>query len=116
MIKDTETAVEEASDVVCVAGVDDGVTVVEMDDGRDAEERRVASFAVNGCNCKQNNGSPCHLLFTPSQLLNARDECRQLTREQLDMVVMGELRAVCQSDSLTQKTKAKNVERQRTST
>ena len=55
-------------------------------------------------------------LFTTSQLQRARDECHQLTRDQLDMVVMGQLRAVCQSDSMTQKTKARNVKTKHTST
>ena len=49
-------------------------------------------------------------------LQEARDECQQLTREQLDMVVMGQLRTLCQSDPLTQKNKARNSERKRTCT
>ena len=90
--------------------------MVEYDDDGYAEERRVARFLSSGCKCKLNDGNPCYLLFTSPQICTARDDCRQLTRDQLDMVVMGQLRALCQSDSMTQKSKAKNTERKRTNT
>ena len=60
--------------------------------------------------------SLCFALFTASQLLAARDECRQLTRDQLDVMVMGQLRALCQIDPLTQKTKSNNMDWTRTAT
>ena len=41
-------------------------------------------------------------------LQEACDECRQLTREQLEMVVTGQLHALCHRDQLTQKNKAQN--------
>ena len=86
---------------------------MEVDDDHDAEERRVARFLPN---CQLRDGTPCSSAFSAPQLQAARDECHQLTRDQLDMVVMGQLRALCQSDSLTQKTKAKNTARQCTNT
>ena len=49
-------------------------------------------------------------------LQEARDECRQLTREQLDKVVMGQLRVLCHRDPLTQKNKDRNSARKRTCT
>ena len=69
-----------------------------------------------GCKCKLNGGNACITRFTASQLSAARHECRQLTHDQLDMVVMGQLRSLCQTDTVTQKTKAKNSQRQRTAT
>ena len=48
--------------------------------------------------------------------MSARDECRQLTREQVDLVMMAQLRALCQGDDMTQKTKTKKTARQRTAT
>ena len=113
IFSDIDLAVEEAADSVCTEGV---AVVVENDDSLDAEERRVAQFLQEGCHCKLNAGNPCSSLFTAADLLAARDECRQLTREQRDMVVMGQLRALCQRDERTQKVKAKNSERQRTAT
>ena len=115
MIIDVDGIVDEASDMVCNVGLDIAVGV-ENDDSRDAEEREIARFLANGCKCSLGNGSPCHTLFTPSQLQAACDECRQLTHDELDMVVMGQLRALCHSDPVTQKTKAKNTERRRSTT
>ena len=83
--------------------------MVENDDGRDAEERRVARFLSTGYKCQLSNGRPSYANFTASQLHAAHDECQQLARDQLDMVLMGQLLAVCQSDPTTQKTKAKNI-------
>ena len=115
LFTDIDELVEEASDVVCSTGLEE-VDVVVEDDSRAAEERRVAWFLGTGCKCRLNNGSPCYTLFSPSQLQAALDDFHQLTRDQLDMVVMGQLMALCQRDPDTQKTKAKNVARQRTNT
>ena len=59
---------------------------------------------------------PCSTQFTALMLQEARDECRQLTSEQLNMVVMGQLYALCHRDPLTQKNNAQNSERKRTFT
>ena len=89
---------------------------VEHDETDDEEQRRIARFLAGGCSCKLLDGRPCSSQFSTSMFQRARDECRQLTREQLDMVVMGQLHAVCQSNPMTQKSKARNSERKLTST
>ena len=115
MITDIDSIVEEASDLVCNVGLD--ITVgVENDDSSDAEDRAIARFLAKGCSCSLSSGSPCHTTFTASQLQAARDECRQLTHDELDLVVMGQLRALCQNDPVTQKSKAKNTYRRRSTT
>ena len=86
------------------------------DSSTDDEDGRIAHFLSEGCKCQLNDGSPCSALFTASQVMAARDECRQLTRDQLDVMIMGQLRALCQIDPLTQKTKTKNTDRSRTAT
>ena len=113
---DIDAVVDAASDVVSNTGLDIGTVVVENDDSSDAEERRIARFMSEGCKCKLNGRNACITRFTASQLSAARDECRQLTHDQLDMVVMGQLRSLSQADTVTQKTKAKNSRRQRTAT
>ena len=113
LFSNVDMAVEEAADNVCIKGI---AVVVENDDSVDAGERRVARFLQEGCRCQLHAGNPCSSLFTAADLLAARDECRQLTREQRDMVVMSQLRALCQRDQHTQKVKAKNTQRQRTTT
>ena len=111
-----EAAVDEASDVVCNGGLDIGDLAVEHDETDDEEQRIIARFLAGGCSCKLLDGRPCSSQFSTSMLQRARDECRQLTREQLDVVVMGQLRALCQTNPMTQKSKARNSERKRTST
>ena len=108
-----DVAVEEAADSVCIKGI---AVVVENDDSFDAEERRVARFLQEGCCCKLHAGNPCSSLFTAADVLATRDECRQLTQEQRDMVLMGQFHALCQRDQHTQKVKAKNTECQHTTT
>ena len=51
------------------------------------EEGRIARFLLGGCSCKLHDGTPCCTQFTASMLQEARAECRQLSREQFDMVV-----------------------------
>ena len=45
-------------------------------------------FLAGGCSCKLLDDTPCSSQFSTSMLQRARDECRQLTREPLEMVVM----------------------------
>ena len=81
------------------------------------EERKIARFVAHGCTCKHGKGkTPCHTHFTASQYRHQRDECRELTRDELDLVVIGQLQALTKRDSLTQKEKATNTERLQTST
>ena len=86
---------------------DDHMDSPVADDCFDAEERRIARFmseGCKGCKCKLNGRNACITRFTASQLSAARDECRQLTHDQLDMVVMGQLCSLCQTDTVTQRT------------
>ena len=115
LLNDIEQAVEEASYTVSVSGLED-IDIIEDDVSRDMEERQITRFLSRGCGCKLNDGSGCHTLFSESQLRVLRDECMGLSRDEMDMVVMGQLRALCQRDPITQKTKAKNAERKRTTT
>ena len=79
--------------------------IVEHDEAND-EEQKIAWFLTSGCLCKLLDGIPCSAQFTALILQEPHDECQQLTREQLDMVCMGQLHALCHRDSLTQKYKA----------
>ena len=90
--------------------------IVEHDETNDEEQWRIARFLTSGCSCKLLDGIPCSTQFTALMLQEARDECRQLTTEQLDKVVMGKLHALRHRDPLTQKNKVQNSERNRTLT
>ena len=88
VFQNIEAAVDEASDIVCNGGLDIGDLAVEHDETDDEEQRRIARFLAGGYSCKLLDGRPCSSQFSTSMVQRARDECRQLTREQLDMVVM----------------------------
>ena len=94
------------------ATVDIGSVVVEHDDTWDAEEERIAWFVACGCSCQHaNKKTPCHRLFTADEYRTMRGDCRELTQDELDLVIMGQLSALTQSDATTQKQKASNTER-----
>ena len=73
-------------------------------------------FRSDGCKCQLSGGDPCHTLFTATQIRAACDKCNQFTHDQLDMVVMGQLRSSCRNDRVTLKSKANNTVRQRSMT
>ena len=116
VFRDIEAEVNEVSNIVFNGGLDIGDMIVEQVETNDEEQRRIARFLTSGCSCKLLDGIPCSTQFTALLLQEARGECRQLTREQLDVVVMGKLHPLCHRDPLTQKNKAQNSERKRTFT
>ena len=77
---------------------------------------RLTLRKAEGCKCKLADGNPCCQLFSASMYKSFRDECHALTRDELDLVVMGQLQALVHNDRMTQKTKARNTERVHTST
>ena len=114
---DVETAVTRALQLISSGTHDLGPVVINHDDSCDVEERKIARFVAHGCTGKHGKGkTPRHTQFTASQYRHQRDECRELTRDELDLVVMGQLQALTKRDSLTQKEKATNTERLQTST
>ena len=55
----------------------------------------MAQLVAHGCSCNLGpKDTPCHKLFSAVQCQELRGECRELTKEELDLVVMGELRAL----------------------
>ena len=87
----------EQGGVVCqISGV-----IIKNDDSSDAEEGRIDRFRSDGCKCQLSGGEPCHTLFTATQIRAACDKCHQLTHDQLDMVVMGQLQSSCRNDRVT---------------
>ena len=85
--------------------------VIDISDARELEERSIAWFAESGCSCKHFNGGPCCKLFSVSHYREVRDQCRDLTRSELDLVVMGQLLALTHSGHMTQAKKHTPKER-----
>ena len=80
------------------------VVDVDIDEAWDDEERKIARYVACGCSCKHGpHNTPCHKLFAATEYRAMRDECRELSRDELDLVVMGELRGMTMRDGLTQR-------------
>ena len=78
--------------------------MVEIDESDDQEEARIARYLAGGCSCQHGpKSTPCHKLFSAAQYREMRDECRELSRDELDLVVMGQLRALTLRDPVTQR-------------
>ena len=102
VMSDIGTTVREAVELVATGGVDLGAIVLDIDEVWDSEESKIAQFVASGCSCNLGpHNSPCHRLFSSAQYREMRDECRELSKEEHDLVLMGELRAVTLRDNKT---------------
>ena len=88
---DVNTAVADLSTSNATGEVELEAVVIDTDENFDSEDHKVAQFVVDGCSCNLGvKGSLCHELFFAKQYREMRDECRELSRKVLDLVVMGE--------------------------
>ena len=76
--------------------------VIDITDAREVEERSIARFAESGCSWKHFDGGPCCRLFSVSHYREVRDQFRDLTRSELDLVVMGQLLALSNTGHMMQ--------------
>jgi len=51
-------------------------------------DNALAMFLAKGCGCKKACGRPCYTLFTKEHYQETRWQCAELTRNELDMVLM----------------------------
>ena len=95
VITDIEATVEKAMDLVATGEIELGSIVVDVDEVWDREKERIEAYVLCGCSCKYGSDeSSCHSLFSATQYAEIRNECRELSRDELDLVIMGELRAL----------------------
>ena len=79
----TETGFESDSD---------GPALVQEDE--DDEKARVDNFMTKTCNCRFGpKGTPCSTLFDCELIATTRMNCREMTKAQLDLVVLANLEA-----------------------
>lgn len=57
------------------------------------EAETVRNFMDNGCGCQLLGGQSCSLQFTPDHVSTVRTSCCDLSRTELDMVVLGQMMA-----------------------
>ena len=55
------------------------------------DKRFVTDFIVKGCGCKSWNNKPCSFQFSSDHVTEVRSLCASLTREELGMVILGQL-------------------------
>ena len=79
-------------DIICKSGLDIVDMVVEHNE---TDEGEIIACFKGGCLCKLQYCTLRSTQFITSMLQEARIECRQLTREQLVMVVMGQFLVSC---------------------
>ena len=102
VITDIEATVEKAADLVATGEIELGSIVIDVDEVWDREKERIEAYVLCGCSCQYGpDESPCHRLFSATQYEEMRNECRELSRDELDLVIMGELRALTFRDLIT---------------
>ena len=53
-----------------------------------------------GCTCLY-KGQPCSSLFTPDYYQKMRDNCAEMTKAELDNIIMGQIMVLTNSDDIT---------------
>ena len=74
--------------------------------------QRVEDFLDVGCGCICYDGQPCSLRYTNQHVLSFRAECFELTKPELDLVLLGKLSATMHTTEIVGPS-AKHKETQR---
>ena len=81
-----------------------------MEEVDQREKEVVTEFVAKGCACTRS----CLSQFSLEEISTTRAECAELTRDELDMAILGELNASMDvSETRGRKSKHKEVQRQR---
>ena len=89
-------------DLVARGEIELGSIVIDVDQVWDREKERIEAYVLCGCSCQYGvDESPCHSLFSAIKYEEMRNECRELSQDKLDLVIMGELRALTFRDLIT---------------
>ena len=99
---DTEDCEEEVSDIVDTEEIiEQAISVASIQppivDAAESDTT-IPRFMTDGCVCEHNNGQPCSNLFTAEQLQESQLECKELSRDKLDLVILGKLVAFLRVD------------------
>ncbi len=61
------------------------------------EKKAIEEFMINGCGCAKE----CSSFFEESYLIKMRSDCSEMTHQELDALIMGQLLAVVNCSSET---------------
>ena len=62
---------------------------------------KLTAFLEEGCGCKRNGGKPCYTSFSREQYETSRMQCAELSRTELDLVILGQIAALLKDTSNT---------------
>ena len=57
------------------------------------ENEKVKAFVMKGCGCELTSGKPCSIQLNFEHFLSFRSQCKELTKAELDMTILGQLNA-----------------------
>ena len=78
------------------------------------EETLTERFSREGCSCSHGpDGQPCCQSFTASHYREYRNNCHEMTKDQLDMVIMGQMASLTLTSHHTRRHQYSPQERQR---
>ena len=76
-------------------------------------DSELVQFLENGCGCKRAGGRPCYTLFPKQHYQEIRWQYAERTRNEFDVVFMGQIMATTVNDTTTQCTKFRHTPTQR---
>lgn len=78
------------------------------------ETDTVRHFMAKGCGCQRFSGRQCSLQFTTEHVLEVRSQCLELSRSELDMVLLGQVMASMNvSDTVVTESRHRETTRER---
>ena len=80
-----------------------------------SELSKCEKFLVETCGCTLADGAPCSTLFKQQYIMDTRAQCFFLSRDQLDMLILGSVVCtICEDDDVGVRSGHKPTKRQRT--
>ena len=80
------------------------------------EEEKVIKFVEDKCRYQLNNNSSCCDLFHIAHYRERRNQCAELDRDSLDLVVMSQMMALMSNSTVNRRKGSKTQERRRPAT
>lgn len=89
------------------------IDMVEPSEEDTEEYLKQKVFASDTCGCKEFYGEPCSKVIDTDSAIEFREHCKEITREELDLIIKAELFAHRRTGSHTEAKKHKAKERER---
>ena len=93
------TVLASTSTSASISTTTDGTSIeLQPTDEISSEERKCQEFVQHTCGCRLNNGSPCSSLVPLQKYVCHCSEAAALTRDQLDLVLIGAVMSLVNTD------------------